>query len=188
MTHSYRRESARIVSLVPLLLAGVLLAGCSDGGSSAASDGSSGAGGRPDASPTDRQERSLAYAKCMRENGVPKFPDPAEGGGIKLEPGSGVDPGSPEFKKAQEACVDLSPQGVGGGGGTLDSTKVAAWAECVRKNGVPEFPDPKINGGSMEIDLPPGTGRDNADFQKAMDSCRDTFPGGGVMLKGGGGS
>lgn len=185
MTQTYRRKSARIIPFVPLLLAGVLVSGCS-GDDSPSADGSSGSGG-PDASPTSMDDRSLAYAKCMRENGVPKFPDPAEGGAIKVGPDSGVDPESPEFQAAQEACVDLSPQGMGGGG-TLDSTKVAAWAECIRKNGMPDFPDPKINGGAMEINLPADASRDDADFQQAMDSCRDKFPGGGIMMKRGGGS
>ncbi|MFE4496765.1 hypothetical protein ACFRKD_30405 [Streptomyces niveus] len=187
MTHSYRRGSARILVFVPLLLAGALLSGCSDDGSSSA-DGSAGSGGVPDASPTSMEERGLAYSECMRENGVPKFPDPSEGGGIKVGPDSGVDPESPEFQTAQEACVDLSPQGMGGGGGTLDSTKVAAWAECIRKNGMPDFPDPKINGGSMELNLPADASRDDAELQQAMDSCRDKFPGGGIMMKRGGGS
>ncbi|MFC8828814.1 hypothetical protein ACFT9I_26095 [Streptomyces sp. NPDC057137] len=184
MTYSSRRKSARILPLVPLLLAGVLLTGCSDDGSSSSADTGSG----PDASPTSPEERTLAYAKCMRENGVTKFPDPSEGGGIRLDPSSGVDPESPEFKKAQEACVELSPQGAGGSGGALDSTKVAAWAECIRENGVPEFADPKINGGSMEITMAAGMNPDDSTFQKAMDSCRDKFPGGGVMMKRGGGS
>ncbi|WP_405620772.1 hypothetical protein [Streptomyces sp. NBC_01508] len=183
MTQSYRRTSARILSLVPLLLAGVLLTGCSDDGSSSADSGSG-----PDASPTSTEERSLAYAECMRENGVTKFPDPSEGGGIKLDPSSGVDPESAEFKKAQEACVDLSPQGLGGKGGTLDSAKVAAWATCIRDNGVPDFADPKINGGSMEITMGSGMDPDDAAFKKAQDACRDKFPGGGVMMKKGSGS
>lgn len=184
MTHTYRRKSARILSLVPLMLAGVLLTGCSDDGSSSAAD----SGAEPETSPTSPEERTLAYAECMRENGVAKFPDPGEGGGIRLDPSSGVDPESPEFKKAQEACVELSPQGTGGGGGTLDSTKVAAWAECIRENGVPDFADPKINGGSMEITMAEGSDPDDTAFRKAMDSCRDKFPGGGVMMRRGGGS
>ncbi|WP_405801137.1 hypothetical protein [Streptomyces sp. NBC_01506] len=183
MTQSYRRNSARIFFLVPLLVAGVLLTGCSDDGSS--SDADSGSG--PDASPTSMEERGLAYAECMRENGVTKFPDPAEGGGIKLDPSSGVDPESAEFNKAEEACVDLSPQGMGDGGGTLDSTKVAAWATCIRENGVPDFADPKIVGGAMEINMGEVSMEDDA-FKKAQDTCRDKFPGGGVIMKKGTGS
>ncbi|MFD0412381.1 hypothetical protein [Streptomyces sp. NPDC127108] len=195
MTRTNKRNSAHIFAaaplLVPLVLTGALLTACSDGSSKATAEKDAGknAGGQAQASPTSPQERGLAYAKCMRENGVAKFPDP-EGGGIRLGPDSGVDMGSPEFKKAQEACKDLSPQGDGGpnGGKPLDSAKVAAWAKCMRENGVPKFPDPEIDGGSMVIDMTAvGMTGDDPKFEKAMEACRDKRPSGGVMMRGGGG-
>ena len=52
---------------------------------------------------------------CMRKNGVPNFPDPtptprassATCSRIRIAPGSGVDPGSPHFPRAQQACGKL---------------------------------------------------------------------------------
>src|SRR5262245_59487449 len=41
----------------------------------------------------------LAYARCMRENGMPDFPDPEPGGGLALP--EGVDPNSKEFKEVE---------------------------------------------------------------------------------------
>jgi hypothetical protein len=57
------------------------------------------------------------FAKCMRANGVPEFPDPKADGGleIKAEPGSGLDPDSPAWKKADQACAQYRPEGPGGG-------------------------------------------------------------------------
>jgi hypothetical protein len=55
-------------------------------------------------------EQALAFSKCMRENGVPKFPDPQTSGGkvtMQLAPDSGVDPDSAAFKKAQAKCGNL---------------------------------------------------------------------------------
>jgi hypothetical protein len=59
------------------------------------------------------------YSKCMRANGVPDFPDPSPDGGIQLkaEPGSGLDPDSATFKKADEACSQYRPEGPDGDGG-----------------------------------------------------------------------
>lgn len=55
----------------------------------------------------------LKYSKCMRENGVPSFPDPnADGGFPPLIKGSAVDPESPQFKKADTACAKYQPQSV----------------------------------------------------------------------------
>jgi hypothetical protein len=50
----------------------------------------------------------------MRSHGVPKFPDPDfSGGGIRMtiDKNSGVDPNSPAFKAAQQACQSFLPGG-----------------------------------------------------------------------------
>ena len=51
------------------------------------------------------QERALKFARCMREHGV-DMPDPDfSGGGVRIKVGSdGVDPDSPTFRAAHEAC------------------------------------------------------------------------------------
>jgi hypothetical protein len=55
----------------------------------------------------------------MRSHGVTNFPDPTTpGGGVSLRvnagPG-GVDPSSPGFQSAQNACASLQPGGPGAG-------------------------------------------------------------------------
>ncbi len=51
---------------------------------------------------------ALAHAQCMREHGVPNFPDPtinAGGGGISQGSDAGaVDPRSPAFQNAEKIC------------------------------------------------------------------------------------
>jgi len=54
----------------------------------------------------------LKYAQCMRENGVPKFPDPDSNGGFSFMKDSGIDPDSPQFKQAQTACKKYQPQSI----------------------------------------------------------------------------
>ncbi len=64
----------------------------------------------PEAAP-DR-EAALAYAKCMRETGVPKFPDPNAEGGTDIDRGAlGVDITGPVFKKADEKCKEVLRNG-----------------------------------------------------------------------------
>src|SRR5581483_11605231 len=46
----------------------------------------------------------LEYVKCMRAHGVPKFPDPVDGH-IMLSPSSGINPDSPAFEAASQACA-----------------------------------------------------------------------------------
>jgi hypothetical protein len=52
------------------------------------------------------------------------------------------------------------------------------FSECMRANGVPNFPDPPASGG---IQLPPGSGLNarSPAFQQASQSCRKDLPGGG---------
>ncbi|MGV9883573.1 hypothetical protein [Streptomyces sp. NPDC003006] len=189
LTHKRATAHSRVASkriIAPALLAasvlvtGAALTGCSGDSSAASSE--------KEPSPTSAFDRALAYSECMRGNGVPDFPDPQQdSGGVKLTPDGGADPNSDAFKKAQEACKDKAPQGVGGGGGgggdTIDSAKVAAWAKCLRKNGVPKFPDPEINGSSMNIDLvAAGVDPQSSEFTEAMQTCQSKYPGGGVMF------
>jgi hypothetical protein len=77
-------------------------------------------GGQPAAVDPKTQAARLAFARCMRQNGV-DMPDPGTGPVVNSNgPGSpqsknrtGVDPDSPAFKKAMEACKNLLPAGDG---------------------------------------------------------------------------
>ncbi len=66
------------------------------GGATSSGSTASGAGG----------SEPLAFAECMRANGVPNFPDPEPGGGVALP--AGTNPSSPAFKAAQAKCQKLT--------------------------------------------------------------------------------
>ncbi|HEY6275580.1 MAG TPA: hypothetical protein VIX86_04540 [Streptosporangiaceae bacterium] len=61
---------------------------------------------------------ALRFSRCMRAHGVPNFPDPSvqsNGGGvtvtIRMKAGAGgIDPHSPQFKAAQQACSSILPK------------------------------------------------------------------------------
>jgi hypothetical protein len=52
-------------------------------------------------------QEALDYAACMREHGVPNFPDPKAAGGGGIEFGAVRD--TPELQSAQKACRKLLP-------------------------------------------------------------------------------
>ena len=86
------------------------------GGSSLATQAASGS-----ISP-EKQAQLLRFARCMRGHGVPNYPDPTSQG-IALSPS--VDPKSPQFQAATQACSKLAPalgqggaQTTGSGGGS----------------------------------------------------------------------
>ncbi|WP_181788506.1 hypothetical protein [Streptomyces phytophilus] len=173
-----KRAFAQTLLASSALVVSVVLAGCSDDSEAASSDGGT------SASPGSPFDQAVEYAQCMRDNGVPEFKDPVQDtGGVMFNQG-GFDPESAEFKAAEEACRDKQPQRQGGPGGgePLDSEKVAEWAECIRQNGVPDFPDPEIEGNSMVVDI---GAADPAKFEPARQACQDKYPGGGMRIGGG---
>ncbi len=121
------------------------------------------------ASEADIEEAALEFAQCMRDHGVPDFPDPnfTEGGGgiIVGGPdgdGPGFDPGSDEVQEAFEACGEvLEGAAFGPGGGNFDPTELQdnllAMAECLSDQGL-EVDDPDLsNFGPAAGGPPPDT-------------------------------
>ncbi len=161
-----RRTTLRTAALAS---AAVLLAGCGGGSSNsgvarlssgaptdtavgAHSSGGAETGGGSAGSgsgPGSLEAAALAFANCMRANGVPKFPDPTNGGFL-FRRGAGVDPSSPAFEAAQAKCKKYLPPGPGSG--PPPSAKTLAHyltiAQCMRHHGVPEFPDPRTTAPS----------------------------------------
>ena len=85
----------------------------------------------------------------MRDNGVSEFPDPDPSGSLTIDGvlnGSSQDPSSAVWKKAIGECKDLQPPGFTGGKRTSKQQSAGLrFAQCIRDNGVKDFPDP-VNG------------------------------------------
>jgi hypothetical protein len=66
-------------------------------------------GGQPSQAAQQNQlKQALKYTQCMRSHGVPNYPDPTRGPnglyGFHIANGSGINPQSPIFQKASQAC------------------------------------------------------------------------------------
>jgi hypothetical protein len=147
--------------LAAALLSGLLVAGC--GGSSTSPSATAGgastaastaaASGGPASSGSTAQATGpspLAFAKCMRTNGVPNFPDPKPGGGAGISIPAGTNPAAPAFRAAQAKCQKFMPlPGSGPDSNTGPSAhtmaKLVKIAQCMRQHGVPQFPDPRTS-------------------------------------------
>jgi hypothetical protein len=67
-------------------------------------------GGEPPKLDARALEQARQMAKCMRENGVPDFPDPQPDGGVVVDGSKfGAGPGAPAFDAAQKACARFQP-------------------------------------------------------------------------------
>jgi hypothetical protein len=130
-----------------------------------------GSGSSGGANTATNVEKAVKFAECMRDNGVSEFPDPDASGqfiyGIKA--GSSLDPSTAAWKQAISACTELEPAGFIPT--TFTSQQIAArlrFAQCIRENGVPDFPDPS-NHGPL-IDMP--NAQSNSQLQAALQKCR----------------
>jgi hypothetical protein len=133
-----------------------------DSGTSAATAGSSG------------YQKAVAYANCMRQHGVPNFPDPLSNGSFTLTPAvTGGTNGqfSSQYQAALSACESIEPSG------TLSAQqqqhaldqllKVSA---CMRSHGYQNFPDPTDSTQGITLHIV-GFDRNSPQFQNAFRTC-----------------
>jgi hypothetical protein len=126
------------------------------------------------------QEKAVKFAQCMRENGVSQFPDPDASGNLTIDGvlnGSGIDPDGPTWNQAIAACKDLQPPGFTGGGERSSSQQDAAlrFAQCMRENGVSDFPDPSPGQPLVDTNRIPSSNTANgmSILNAAMQECGD---------------
>jgi len=101
--------------------------------------------------------RALAFVNCMRTHREPNMPDPVVKGNsvsIAIHPGSGVNPGSAQFKAAFKACRHLASPGKSSaaGGPTITPADQADYLKavaCMRSHGFPKFPDPMFEDNNV---------------------------------------
>jgi hypothetical protein len=67
-------------------------------------------GGEPPKLDGEQLEQMRKFARCMRENGVPEFPDPDADGRVKIERRIGAGADEETFQKAHEACRQFQPK------------------------------------------------------------------------------
>jgi hypothetical protein len=162
--HAPRRRLIKAAAAAAIIVVLALLAtACGSSSSNEASSSSA------------DQGQALAFAQCMRKNGVPDFPDPDADGRFR---GVGHEAeGDPKFRAAQEACRDLAPGGEHERlGDPAFVEQMREFSQCMRDNGLPDFPDPDPDGRLR------GRGHEQQDdpqYRAALETCRGKLPGGG---------
>lgn len=129
-------------------------------------------------------EKAVKYAQCMRENGVTDFPDPDKNGRFVIAAG-GPNQNSPQVKKAKQACKSQEPPGIEDDPAQVaqDQKEWLKFAQCMRRNGIPDFPDPQdgrllVPRDRINVNSP--------QFKKALNACRDVAHVGGGSENGNG--
>jgi hypothetical protein len=172
-----RGRPSACCAIASALLSAGLLAGCG--------------GGAHTSSPTKVMSGALAYANCMRLHGVPDFPDPNGQGEFQLHtifnngrPTQGEDlvPSSPAFQAGERACGSFGSAGrqVTQAQEEQAFQKDLRAAACMRADGVPGYPDPKLIDGSIDQEFNGKFNPDSPAFKQAAKKCAKP----GVVLSG----
>jgi hypothetical protein len=148
--------------------------------SSSGTASSAGTGGKNDAT---GREKAVKFSECMRENGYPDFPDPKASGEF---PDFGISVSPAVWKDALAACKELQPPGSFSAHLSTEQLSAALkFAQCIRDNGVKDFPDP-VDGEPIvdttripSTDKPGGMDILNAAMQKCGDALGDALEGQG---------
>jgi hypothetical protein len=125
-----------------------------------------------------------ALAACFTSHGFTASLRSGNGGSANFTYGGvafsgNVDPNSPQFQAAAQACRKYQP---GGGPSPLTPAQrteaakaMVSFASCMRKSGAPNFPDPNSDG-TFPIHSLKQLGLGTPRFQTAFKSCQSLEP------------
>jgi len=135
--------------LAMLALVALISAGCgSNAPSETGTTSSTGTASSADTGATKTatdQDKAVKFAECIRGHGVPHFPDPDAKGDYVF----GIDVTPAVWQKAVHACKALEPPGaLSGKRSPKQQSAALRFAQCIRENGVKDFPDP-ANGDPL---------------------------------------
>jgi hypothetical protein len=166
--------NARPWSLAAFAVTALLIAGCSGGSDE----------GEGDSGTTSAHSKAVEFAECMRSNGVTQFPDPDGSGELTIDGvvnGSGIDTEGSTWQGAMDACEDLQPSGFTGPAQRSPEQQAEGleFAQCIRDNGVPDFPDPADGEPLVNTNRIPSTAteRGMSILNAAMEKCGDSLTG-----------
>jgi hypothetical protein len=139
-------RSFRPVALVAVIAIAVLASACGSSTPGATSSA---------ANATAGHDQAVAFSQCMRNHGVSNFPDPSASGQFTIDGianSSGISPDSPAVQRAFSACKSLEPPGFMGTQRTPQQQAAALkFAQCMRDNGISNFPDPSPDGPIIDV-------------------------------------
>lgn len=137
----------------------LLVAGCGGGGS----PGVASITARTTTSTTSPQTGGVAFARCMRTHGLPRWPDPTSGGVFNKQQLVALGYARSQVRAAELPCGHLLPE--------ITSTQQSvaqqrvktadelSFARCMRNRGVSHFPDPNAQG-ELSIEMVEAQGID----------------------------
>jgi hypothetical protein len=169
--------SRKLRPLVALAIVALITAGCGSNApsetGSTSSTGSASNSGTGASKKLTARDKAVKFAECIRAHGVSDFPDPD----AKNQFQYGVSVSPAVWNRAVSACKDLQPPGTLSGKRTpKQQSDALKFAQCMRDNGVKDFPDPANGDPLIDTTKIPSLGgrspRTDPVFAPAIDKCR----------------
>jgi hypothetical protein len=180
--------SWRVEAIAALAGLALLAAGCASGSTSppVASIGATTAS-PPTASTSSTASgsttgRLIAYSTCMRTHDVPGFPDPNSKGELLVTPSNNIDPSSPVFQSAEQACAKLRAAAQGPGMTPAQHAAALArltkFADCMRRRQIPMADPFSGPNGGVGIAIPRSVDLSSQVYKQAEAACDHLLPAG----------
>lgn len=174
MTQIVRPRNIRLRAAIAVAAGVVLVAGCSSDSDPQVAT-ISGGDTQPEASasPSSSSDGGLAFASCMRDNGI-DVPDPDPDGGFDQRGEADIDIEDPKFRTALDDCRDLLPADnpLTRNFNSAQQSAILKLVSCLRKNGV-DVPDPQFDAnGKLVIDNPGALNPSDPKVREALQECR----------------
>ena len=155
----------------------LLAAGCGGGSSPKVGGGPSST-----TAATAAQNGALAFARCMRSHGLPKWPDPTSGGEFDKSKLRLTGYSVSQVQAAEGGpCNHLLATGGSSQRYTITPADRAAYlraAACMRSHGSPDFPDPTFQNDNVQTNIPSSVNQDAPAFKRAAGTCTRLIPAG----------
>jgi hypothetical protein len=149
-------------------------------GTSATSSLSTSSGTSSTSAGSSAYQKAVAYAACMRQHGVPNFPDPLPNGGFEISSdvtGGGNGQVSPQYAAAVNACASLLPSGSPSAQQQQKTlSELLRVSACMRTHGFKTFPDPTVSNEGTYLHIV-GFDRNSPQFQSAWATCTQSAAG-----------
>ena len=125
-----------------------------------------------------RVAQALAFAQCMRTNGVATWPDPDSSGTFTKMSAQQLGVSESRLQSAETTCQPtLSAGDEAAAQNKLHQAlpQLLAFAQCMRAHGIANMPDPDSQG---QFAIGPGTGIDidTDQFHAAREACTNATP------------
>lgn len=180
-----RRVACAVALLGPIAL---LAVGCTSGSQSASVAGLSAAAttasSPSNAATSDLATQALAFARCLRANGLPNWPDPQSNGAFDKSKLQATGYTTAQTRAVEDGpCKNILPTAAPSSPnrGAITTQQQQDYIDavaCMRSHGFSNFPDPTFSNGQVTLVPPPGVDTNSTEFTAAQHICQQLIPAG----------